>query len=303
MRHWIVSLFTTLVLLGASACGLGSNPLSAGEGGGDPNTIVVGSANFQESQLLATIYAQALRDRGLNVQERFNIASREAYVPGLTDGSIDLIPEYSGALLQHLKPETSAQTREEVLAELKTAVPKGTVALNASSAENKDVLTVSRETAERYNLKTISDLKPHAANLTLGGPPEWKTRQNGVVGLEKVYGLHFKSFAPLDAGGPLTVSALTNGQIDVADLFSTDPAISDHDLVTLQDDQELFLPENILPLANSSKVTPRVAETLNAISAQLTTDQIRSMIRRVVTERENPKTVAREWLHHAALPA
>ncbi|MFL1429481.1 MULTISPECIES: ABC transporter substrate-binding protein [unclassified Nocardiopsis] len=292
------ALAAALGLLAATGCGLGSDPLAAGErvdrdGSG---TIVVGSANFLDSLLIANIYAEALRAEGFEVEERFNIASREAYVPGLIDGSIDLIPEYSGALLQYVHPETGVTADAEVLAELEVRLPEGLAVLEASEAQSKDVLVVTGDTAREHGLETVSDLVPLAGEMTLGGPPEWKTRHNGIVGLREVYGLEFASFVALDAGGPLSLNAVTNGQVDVVDLFTTDPAIGERDLVMLEDDRGLFLAENILPLIREQAVDEEARATLDAVSARLNTDDIREMMGRIISQRENPTLVARDWL-------
>lgn len=242
-----------------TACGSGGDPMSTSATAGASSaadTITVGSANFTESQLLATIYAEALKAKGVKVKTRLNIGSRETYIPALKDGSIDLLPEYTGALLQYFDPKTKASSPAEVSAALTKALPSGISALKQSTAEDKDVLAVTQKTATAHDLTTISDLAPVAGTMALGAPPEWKTRVNGVVGLKSVYGLSFKKFVSLDAGGPLTLAAITNNQVQVGDLTSTDPAIAKNKLVTLKDDKNLFLAENILPVINTGKVTP-----------------------------------------------
>ena len=294
----VAALATALFVGATSGCGIGSDPLAAegGSGRDGSDTVVVGSANFLDSLLIANIYAEALRAEGVEVEERFNIASREAYVPGLSDGSIDVIPEYSGALLQYVDPETDVTADEEVLASLETSLPEGLEVLEASEAQSKDVLVVTAETAEAHGLENVSDLVPLAGELSLGGPPEWKTRHNGIVGLQEVYGLEFESFVSLDAGGPLSLNAVTNGQVDVVDLFTTDPAIEDRGLVMLEDDQELFLAENILPLVRESAVDAEARAVLDGVSERLTTEDIRDMMRLIISERKNPALVAQDWL-------
>lgn len=279
-----------------SACGGGGDPLSAGtNAGASGDSIIVGSADFPESQLIAKIYAEALRSKGVAVSEKPSIGSREVTIPALKDGSIDLMPEYGGALLQYLDAQTKAVSSEEVAAELANKIPAGLTMLTASEAEDKDVLAVKKETAEKYNLKSISDLEPVAKELVLGGPPEWKTRLNGVAGLKSVYGLEFKEFSALDAGGPLTLNALLSGQVQVADLFSTDPALAENDLVALEDSKNLFLSENIVPVINEKKSTDTVKEVLNNVSAALTTEDLIQMNGRVA-KFEDIGQIATEWL-------
>ncbi len=145
------------------------------------------------------------------------------------------MPEYTGVLDQYFDKNAKATTSDDVYAELKAALPSTLEVLDKSAAEDKDGVVVSSDTASKYNLKSIADLAPVAKDLVLGGPPEWKTRETGVPGLKKVYGLEFKEFKSLDAGGPLTVNALKNGQIQAANLFTTDPNIPANNFVVLED--------------------------------------------------------------------
>ncbi|MFC8198179.1 glycine betaine ABC transporter substrate-binding protein [Streptomyces sp. NPDC057298] len=286
-----------------TACGSGGDPMSTSataDASSAADTITVGSANFTESQLLATIYAEALKAKGVKVKTRLNIGSRETYIPALKDGSIDLLPEYTGALLQYFDPKTKASSPAEVSAALTKALPSGISALKQSTAEDKDVLAVTQKTATAHDLTTISDLAPVAGTMALGAPPEWKTRVNGVVGLKNVYGLSFKKFVSLDAGGPLTLAAITNNQVQVGDLTSTDPAIAKNKLVTLKDDKNLFLAENILPVINKDKVTPTVTSTLNAVSAALTTEGLMELNGKVA-KLDDMSDVAKAWLTSAGL--
>jgi osmoprotectant transport system substrate-binding protein len=282
--------------LALSACaGGGADPLAGDDSAVPADGIVVGSADFPESQLLATIYAQALTAAGVDATTKLNIGSREVYIPALLDGSINLLPEYTGATLSYLNKESEATAPEEVATALGEALPDGISMLTPSEAQDSDVLAVTRETAEEYDLETIEDLVPHAADLVLGGPPEWKTRHEGVVGLEEVYGLTFKEFRTLDVGGPLTITALANGQIDAADLYSTSPAIEENDFVSLVDNLNLFRAQNIVPVIAEDQATDEVTEVLDAISAALTTEDLIVMNGRLADE-ESIDDVAADWL-------
>jgi osmoprotectant transport system substrate-binding protein len=286
-------------LFGVAACGSGSNdPLAAGSTAGKAaaGTVVVGSANFPENALLAEIYAGALAAKGVKVDKKLNIGSRETYIPALKDGSIDLIPEYTGVLDQYFNKNAKATTADDVYAELKAAVPATMTVLNKSAAEDKDAVVVTKETAAKYKLKSIADLGPQAKNLTLGGPPEWKTRPTGVPGLKKVYNLDFKSFRPLDAGGPLSVQALKNGQVDAVNLFTTDPSIAANGFVILDDPKSLFAAQNIVPLITKSKVTPTITAALDAISAKLDTATLGQLVKEVVIDKKDAAVVAKEFL-------
>jgi len=286
-------------LIGVAACGSGSSdPLATGGSASKASTgtIVVGSANFPESALLAEIYAGALSANGVTVQKKLNIGSRETYIPALKDGSIDLIPEYTGVLDQYFNKNAKATAADEVYAELKAAVPATMTVLDKSAAEDKDAVVVTKETAAKYKLKSIADLGPQAKNLTLGGPPEWKTSPTGVPGLKRVYNLDFKTFRPLDVGGPLSVQALKNGQVDAVNLFTTDPSIADNGFVILDDPKSLFAAQNVVPLITRSKVNPTISATLNAISAKLDTATLGQLVKEVVVDKKDAAAVAKEFL-------
>lgn len=269
---------------------------ATGAGGDDPGEIVVGSANFPENVLLAEIYAAALEDDGVDVTTRLNIGNREAYIAGLEDGSIDLLPEYTGALTLFFNPDAEATDPEGVYAELQEALPDDLVVLEKSEAQDKDAVVVTSETADELGLTEIGDLAPHAPNMVLGGPPEWAERYTGVPGLREVYGLEFAQFRPLAAGSTLTSESLKNGQIDVANIFTTDPAIAVNDFVILEDPESLFAAQNIVPLINADKVNPTVEDALNEVSAALTTENLTEMMVEVVIEGADPATVARTFV-------
>ena len=288
-----------VAMIGVAACGSGSNdPLASGgpASKAGAGTIVVGSANFPENALLAEIYAGALSAKGVKVEKKLNIGSRETYIPALKDGSIDLIPEYTGVLDQYFNKNAKATTADGVYAELKVAVPATLTILDKSAAEDKDSVVVTKETAAKLSLKSIGDLAPHAKNLTLGGPPEWKTRPTGVPGLKKVYNLEFKTFRPLDTGGPLSVQALKNGQVDAVNLFTTDPAIAANGFVILDDPKSLFAAQNVVPLITKSKVNPTISAALNAVSTKLDTATLGGLVKEVVIDKKDAAVVAKEFL-------
>ncbi len=285
-----------LVALSATTSFAQTDPLGAAPAARtDTSTIIVGSADFPESQLLATIYAKALAAKGIKVETKLSIGSREVYIPALLDGSIDLLPEYAGATLSYLDKNAIAHSPADVAAALKAALPKGVSMLTPSEAQDSDGVAVTRATAEKYKLKTIADLAPVASELVLGGPPEWKTRKEGIIGLKDIYGLEFKSFKSLDVGGPLTLSALVNDQVQAANLFSTDPAIAANDLIVLEDVKNLFPAQNIVPVIATPKVNDVVTTTLDAVSAALTTKDLIVMNGRLANH-DSFDVVAEEWL-------
>jgi osmoprotectant transport system substrate-binding protein len=285
-----------------TACGGGGNPLSGGSAqtSGAPaasSTIVVGSANFVESQILAEIYAQALQAKGVTVEKKLNIGSRETYMPGLQDGSIDLIPEYTGVLLQYFDKQATQTAPDEVYAALQGALPGSLTVLEKSAAEDKDAVVVTADTAAKYNAKSIADLAPNCGEIVFGGPPEFQQRPDGVPGLKETYNCTFKEFRSLDAGGPLTVSALKNGDVQAADLFTTDASIPANGFVVLDDPKSNFAAQNVVPLISKAKSNDTVNAALNAISAKLTTEGLAALNAEAASPaKPSAETVAKNWL-------
>jgi glycine betaine/choline ABC-type transport system substrate-binding protein len=142
-----------------------------------------------------------------------------------------------------------------------------------------------------------------ASTLILGGPGEFRTRPDGVPGLQKNYGVVFQAFKVTDTGGPLTVTALKNGQVDAADLFTTDPAIKANDFVVLEDPKSNFGAQNVVPLINKTKASDGVKQVLNLISSKLTTDTLIDLRTKVETNKEDPGKAAQEWLATLNLPS
>lgn len=276
-----------------------SNPLSQGSGSG---TVVVGSANFPESELLAEIYIQALQAKGIKVTPKLNISSREIYYPQVEKGTISIMPEYNGTLLTvAVDPSSTAKTTTQVDAALAAKLPSSLEVLNPASAQDSDSVTVTAATASRYHLKTIADLKPYAASMVLGAPPEFKTRSDGIAGLKANYGLTFKSFDPLDESGPITLAALQDSKVQAADVFTTTPYIITDHLVPLSDPKNNFAAQNVIPLVYKPAMNPTITATLNAISAKLTTQALLQMNNAVITLHANYSTVAAGFLKEEGL--
>jgi osmoprotectant transport system substrate-binding protein len=265
--------------------------------------VVVGSTNFAEQLILANIYAEVLEDRGIEVEKRLNLGSREIVYPALTSGEIDILPEYTGALLAHLSEggEIPARKSDEVAAKLREALPESLELLEPADAQNKDTLVVRAETAEQYDLKTFSDLAPVAGDMIVGGPPEMKTRRVGLDGLKDFYGIEFAQFRSLDAGGPVTTGALENGDIDVARMFTTQGVIDARGWVVLEDDKELNPAQNLVPVARAEVLNDTIRSALNEISANLTNKGLQRMNRAVGVDKREPEDVAREWVREHGL--
>lgn len=314
MKRTFAGVATAVVAaLTMTACGGSSDPLSNTPPAQQPGTttsgeiakpskIIVGSANFPESALLAEIYAAVLSAKGITIEKKLNIGNREAYYPGLTDGSIDLIPEYTGVLLQHINKQATETSADDVYAALKKALPATLTVLEKSSAEDKDAIVVTKATADKWSLKSISDLKSHENEIIFGGPPEIQRRADGLPGFKKNYDLQFKEFKALDAGGPLTVDALKTNAIQAGDIFTTDPAIKANNFVVLEDPKNNFAAQNVVPLIVGTKASTEVKDALNAVSAKLTTEILIELLTKLsAPDKPDASKVAADWLASAGI--
>jgi osmoprotectant transport system substrate-binding protein len=298
-RRWHLGFLAALIVLITAACG-SSNPLGGGEISGDLKSIKVGSADFTESKIIAELYAQALEANGFTVTRQFGIGSRETYIPAVQDHSIDLIPEYTGNLLQYFDKETPATTSDAVLLGLLKTLPGDLSILYPSPAEDKDTLAVTEATAQRLNLKSIADLAKDSAQVKVGAPSEFQTRVTGLVGLKDKYGLDIAPanfIAISDGGGPATVKALTGNTVTAANIFSTSPSIEQSKLVPLEDPKNVFLAANVVPLVASQKMSNELKTVLDAVSAKLTTDALIAMNTAVEgNQGVDPDEAAQKWI-------
>ncbi|MFZ0907179.1 MAG: ABC transporter substrate-binding protein [Mycobacterium sp.] len=280
-----------------AGCG-SSNPL--GGASGNINSIVVGSAGFPESKIVAEIYAQALQANGFNVGRRLGIGSRETYVPALKDHSIDLVPEYIGNLLLYFEPTATVTMLDDVELELYKRLPGDLSILTPSPAADTDSVTVTAETAANWNLKTIADLAAHSPEVKFAAPSDFQARSSGLVGLRQRYGLDIApgNFVAIsDDGGAVTVRALVRGTVNAANIFSTSPAIMQNRLAVLDDPECNFLAGNIVPLVNSQKKSDRLKNVLDAVSAKMTTRGLADLNASVSGNSGiDPDQSARNWL-------
>lgn len=274
----------------ATACG-------SGDSDGEP--IAVGSFAFNESVIVAEIYAQALEAEGIEVERKLNLGNREVVKPALESGEVDLVPEYVGTLAGFLGATPTADS-ESTWNDAKTAFEEtGVTLLQFSPAQDKNAYVVTAETAAEYGLSTVSDLEPVAGELVFGGPPECPEREFCLIGLSEVYGLEFAEFTPLDAAGPITIAALDGGEIDVALLFTTSGIIADRGWVSLEDDMGLNPAENLVPAIRTDVVEAYgddLTDLLDRVSEALTTEDLTEMNKRADIDQEDPAALATEWL-------
>ncbi|WP_055557664.1 ABC transporter substrate-binding protein [Streptomyces sp. NBRC 110028] len=269
---------------------------SGGEGGGSSaGGLVIGTANFTENQLLGYLYAEVLRGAGVKASVRPNLGSREIVIPALRQGDIDLLPEYQGNLLLHFDDKAPQTQAGDLQNALTVALPTGLEALSYAAAEDKDVFCVTRATAATYGLRSFSDLKKQNDKLVFGGPAEDKNRVVGLVGLKSRYGVTFKEFKALDASGPLVKGALKKGDIDVANLFSTDPDIEANGWVVLADPKALIPAQHIVPVVRGAKADTKVRKALAELGIALTTHELARLNKLVDKEKKDPDEVAARW--------
>ncbi len=293
MRHTrtLAAAFASAALA-LSACGTVAS--LEGRSNMDASTIIVGSQDYYSNEIIAEAYAQALEGAGFTVERQLRIGQREVYMPEIEAGAIDVFPEYTGNLLQYLDQNASARTSEEVYAALQTALPMGLRALDQAPAADQDSYVVTADFAAEHSLTSIGDLAGAGA-LTLGGNSELQTRPYGPMGLSQTYGVTV-GFTPIeDSGGPLTVKALKDGDIQLANIYSSDPALADGTLRVLDDPKGLFLASHVVPLA-SSRVTDDAAAVINRVSAALDAQDLVEMNRASTVEQKSASQIAREWL-------
>jgi osmoprotectant transport system substrate-binding protein len=289
-----------------SACGASSNPLSnqtSGGGGGSDKALVVGSADFPESQILAEVYAGALNAAGVKATTKPNIGAREVYFKAVQDGSADVVPDYTGNLLLYIDKGATQVSAEDIAKALPGKLPDGLSILTPAKAEDKDAMVVTRATAAKYQLKSIEDMAKVCSELTIGAPATFAERAYGLPGLKEKYNCVPKKLEPFsDGGGPLTLKALLTDQVQVADIYTTTPSIADNDLVVLEDPKNNFIAQQVVPLVRSASVSDAAKNALNAVSEKLTTQDLMSLNRAVSgNQKQSPADAAKAWLKDKGL--
>ena len=315
-RGLLAGVGATTGLLALSACS-DTDPFAVDQasGGYSGGPIIIGSQQYYSNEIIAELYAQMMEKTGLTVTRQYQIGQREVYLPELEAGKIHVIPEYGGNLLEYYSkisaagsptattgtvtatatPSRAAGDTASIQDALLRTLPHSLTVLNPAEATDQDSLTVTKATAQAHSLTSIGDLASLGRPITIAANSEFTTRPYGPKGLKAVYGVDASVTPVEDSGGPLTVKALTDGTVDVADIYSSDPAIGAKDLVILSDPQMLILPQNVTPLVSAS--LPAIAATaINRVSALLTPDELRSLNQRSTGEKLSSKTIATDWL-------
>jgi osmoprotectant transport system substrate-binding protein len=299
-RTLLGGLFAAASVPALAACSSGVTSLdgggNAGSGGGSSKSgVTIGTANFTENQVLGYLYAAVLEAAGVKTKVRPNLGTREIVIPALKSGDIDLLPEYQGALLNYLDPKATAAEEGAMQNALTLALPAGLEVLPYGIAEDSDAFVVTRETARKYGLATLADLAKQNGKLVIGAAAEVKKRQVGAVGLKDVYGVEFKEFKSLDSDGPLVKGALKKGDVDVANLFTTDTDIEAYDWVILGDPKNLIPSQHIVPLIADRKADSTVRKALARLGNVLTTAQLTELNRQVDKDKKDPEDVANAY--------
>jgi osmoprotectant transport system substrate-binding protein len=313
-RIWrkLPSLLVMMVVLVGAGCGgddgdEGSSAApqatdtEAGDTGAAPQQqgrVVIGTKNFTEQYVLGELYRQALEARGYEVELKSDIGSTEIIDAALTSGEVDVYPEYTGTALTVVFGEDgSAETAEATYERAKELYEeRGQTLLEMTPFSNSDAIAVRTETAAEHELRTVGDLGK-MPTLRLGGQPEFRTRTQGLPGLEQNYGLAGITFVPLAGISPY--EALDQGEVDAAAIFSTDPALAGGDYVVLEDTEAQFGFQNVAPVVDRElldELGADFAEAVDAVTGLLTEEAIIAMNSAVAIDQRPVAEVARQFL-------
>ncbi|MCT1557552.1 ABC transporter substrate-binding protein [Helcobacillus massiliensis] len=290
-----------------AACGAGSDPLkdkdsSGGSGGGDAKVgkvVRIGSQDYYSNEVIAELFALVIEKAGGTVDRQYRIGQREVYMSEIEAGKIDLFPEYLGNTLQYFQKDATAKTAEEIHKALGESMPKGWEALAFAEAADQDSINTTAEFAKEHSLKQLGDLAG-IKDLKVAANSEFEARPYGPKGLKKVYGADVSVVGVEDSGGPLTVKALLDGDVQLADIYSADPAIKKNGFVTLEDPKSLILPQNVVPLAKSA-LEDAHKKAVEGVIAKLTTDELIALNTDSVDSGAKASAVAEKWLKKQGL--
>jgi osmoprotectant transport system substrate-binding protein len=282
----------------AIVVGVAAGP-AAGRSNQQQPTIVLGTKNFAEEYILGQLYKQALEAKGFKVSYKENIGSTEIIDTSLTSGKINMYPEYTGVIVQVVfgKPLSAKSARGTYLLAKALQQKRGFTLLNPTPFFDTDAIAVLKTTASKNALKSVGDLKK-VADLRLGGLPEFRTRNTGLVGIKRFYGITKVQFVPLAGISPY--AALDSDKVDAAAVFSTDPPLgAGSKYKVLLDPKHVFGFQNVAPIVKTSLVTdlgPKFTSTVNRVSGKLTTPAIIAMNKAVIVDKQSPAKVAKAFL-------
>ncbi|WP_324650642.1 ABC transporter substrate-binding protein [Georgenia sp. H159] len=298
------ALLAAAAALTLAACGSG-DPLAdpeteATDDGTGTDAVVVGSQAYYSNEIIAEIYAQALEGAGLTVERQFQIGQRDVYVQAMEDGDVQVLPEYTGNLLQFYEPETEARSPEDVASALPDALPENLTVLDHAEAQDADSYNVTAEFSEEHGITSLADLADYDGEIVIGGNAELESRPYGPDGLREFYGVEVDFLAIGDSGGPLTKDAIRDGTITMGDIYTADPDLASGDFVTLEDPENMILAQNVVPLV-AADLAEDLAPVLDPVSEALTTEELIALNVRSVEEQLDSATIASDWLSEQGL--
>lgn len=311
MRRTISGLARAIAVLATASfavtgCGTGSSSSGTDtvKSNGDKGPVTVAAFNFGESEILAHMYADVLNKAGYKATVK-KLTNREVVEPALQKGEVQVVPEYLSTLTEFLngkkngpsaKPLASPNAEKTLTALQTLAGPLSLKALTPSKAADQNAYAVTQAFATKNNLTSLSDLASYNGKLVLGGPPECPKRPFCQPGLTKTYGIHFTGFRALDAGGPLTKTAISQGKVQLGLVFSSDGGISALKLKVLEDDKNLQNADVVVPVINTKVDKPELVTALDKVSSTLTTEDLVALNKKVDIDRQDPTAVALEYL-------
>ncbi|MFC0601959.1 ABC transporter substrate-binding protein [Streptomyces palmae] len=310
---------TALAVAGAAAlvlglAGCGGDSLEKSGGGstkeGKKGSLVVGSATFTESKILAELYARVLQDAGYSASVK-TVDTREMYEPALERGQMDVVPEYAATFAEFVnrkthgpgaEPVASADVDSTVRAARKLAEPRGLKVLDPGQAVDQNAFAVSEDFATEHHLKTLSDLGKSKQKIKLAAGDECPERPFCQPGLEKTYGIDITGIDPLDVGSVQAKQAVKDGKDQMMLTVTTDATLPQFGLVLLKDDKHLQNADNVLPVVNAKSAgSPEIEAALNKITKVLTTADLTELNKKVDAERLKPADVAADYLEEKGL--
>ena len=284
------------VLAAGTLAGCGDAGSASDEGGKDV-TIRVGSKDFTENEIVAEVYALALEDAGYTVERTFDIGSSLIH-ESLTTDQIDLYPEYTGTGLISILGLDPITDPQEVYDTVKAeyADQFDVTWLDYSDANDGQGLVIRTETAEEYGIKTISDLQEHATELRFASQGEFDEREDGIPALEATYGpFDWKSSKVYD--NSLKYEVLANDEADVSPAYTTEGRLTEDQFTLLEDDKQVWPPYNLAPVVRNTVLddNPDIADVLNKVSAEFTTENITALNAQVDIDGEEYTDVAKDF--------
>lgn len=306
----LLAIMSALILAAVGCGGGGDDNASSGTtatettgGGGAAGSITIGTKDFTEQYVLGELYSQALEAKGYDVTLKSNIGSTEIIDKSLTSGQIDMYPEYTGTALTVVFDASGSEDSAQATYDAAKAKyeARGQTLLEMTPFSDSDAIAVLKQTADKYGLEQVGDLKK-VPNLSLGGQPQFRSRTQGLPGLRKNYGVTEVKFLPVGTLSPYEL--LDQKKVLAAAIFSTDPPLASGKYVVLDDPKAQFGFQNVAPVIDQDKydqLGDDFEQAVNAVTEKLTDDAIIAMNSAVAIDQKSPKAVAKQFLQENGL--